>query len=66
MAAPHSLITEPRQPMTSPVSKSLQAFQNQSNLMGMLQSPSQQPQYDYDYIIASLMGGQAPLTNMPG
>ena len=43
--------------MTSPVSKSLQAFQNQSNLMGMLQSPSQQPQYDYDYIIASLMGG---------
>jgi len=52
--------------MTSPVSKSLQAFQNQSNLMGMLQSPSQQPQYDYDYIIASLMGGQAPLTNMPG
>ena len=66
MAAPHSLNTEPRLPMNSPVSKTLQSFQNPSNLMGMLQSPSQQPQYDYDYIIASLMGGQAPLTNMPG
>ena len=52
--------------MHSPVSKTLQSFNNPSNLMGMLQSPSQLPQYDYDYIIASLMAGQAPLTNMPG
>ena len=52
--------------MNSPVSKTMQSFQNPSNLMGMLQSPTQQlPQYDYDYIIASLMGAQAPLNNMP-